>query len=158
MFGAGKEVISYLLDQNSSASEVMDKEGLMPLHLACDGDDLDLHVIQKLVKAYPAACTVRSIANGWTPLVMALTNVANLDIVKVLGDADVEVHKIEDDEGNTPLHFAISSDADFEICSYLKESYPGAITMKNDGGETPLALAERSNTDQSIIVILTKQG
>lgn len=158
MFGAGNEVITYLLQKNSSASEAMDREGLMPLHLACDGDDLDLSVVERLVTAHPGACTVRSIANGWTPLVMALTNVADLNIVKKLGDTDIEVHQIVDYEGNTPLHFAISSEASVEVCQYLTESSPGAVGMKNDDGETPVALAERSNIDQSIIEILKKQG
>jgi ankyrin repeat protein len=154
MFSASAKVIAYLLEKHSTASEIVDTEGLMPLHLACDVDHLSADVVKRLVEANPDACTVRSIANGWSPLVFSLTNLANLEIVKLLGDASAESHKILDHEENTALHVAISSEADFEVCKYLVDSNPAAATSKNEAGETPLALAERLGVDQAIVDVL----
>jgi ankyrin repeat protein len=154
MFGASSDVITFLLEKYATASTVLDKDGLMPLHLACDGDNLSADIVKRLVEANPGACTIRNIANGWTPLLIALTNVADLEIVKILGDADDETHKIVDNEGNTALHIAVSNDADFEICKYLVDSNPSAVTIKNQEGQTPRVLAESVGADQAIIEVL----
>jgi ankyrin repeat protein len=154
MFGASHDVVAYLVEKYPSASEMVDTDGMMPLHLACDVDHLNAYVVKILVQANPGACTVRSITNGWTPLVFALTNVGNLDIVKMLGDANDEAHKIMDHEQNTALHVAITSAADVDVCQYLVDANPAAVSTKNEAGETPLVLAARLGADQAIIEVL----
>jgi ankyrin repeat protein len=155
MFGAGADVIAYLIRKYSGAVKKTDTMGLTPLHVACDSDSgQDLSLVELLIEAFPEACTIRSKTDGSTPLLLAVARNAPQPVIRALIKANRDPLSIADQGGRIPLHVAVAVKADSETFKLLIEMYPSGLTTKNKANEIPRAFAAKMKLDSSILELL----
>lgn len=155
MFGADADVVSFLVKKYPGGAKKTDKDGLTALHLACDADGgTKLSVIERLVGAYPDACSRRDKRDGSTPLLLAVARNASVNVLKILIKANRGQLSTTDDRGRLPLHVAVAVRAGLGTFQLLVNEYPKGVSTKNKANETPIALAQRMKLDEDVIKLL----
>lgn len=150
MFCASTDVILHLLAAGKQSAQKPDKDGYLPLHLACFVG-VDWEVIDKLTSLYPMACLARSNDSGSTPLHLALKQNLSLPIIKTLVKGHQAALEIEDEKGRVPLHVAISFGSDSKIVKHLRKCNPDMVYHENHDGKTPLDLASKRSEIKKIL-------
>jgi Ankyrin repeats (3 copies) len=144
MFGAGEQIISYLVKKYPGGAKKSDFEGSTPLHLACDADKgVSTASVKSLVEKCPESCKMQRKTDLATPLHLAIARGAPVTAIKYLLKVSKEPVLIADARGNIPLHIAITGRADPATIQALVDADPACISSKNNDGETCLAIAEK---------------
>ena len=73
------------------------------------------------------------------------SNIAFLDVVKMLFEAYPKATQPQDKDWCSPLRLAIRSDASLDAVKMLLEAYPEAKQLRDKDGDVPLHLAIRSH-------------
>lgn len=139
--GSQAEIVEMLLeiDPSQAASLAADGDHL-PLHLACDSDDVDLRAVQLLFDAHPDAVTTPD-GEGRNPLEIARAqNVPTHEVISflerqmayALQSKDAAYMSSTDFRGRLPLHNELLDDAPLrgllprrkETAARRKESFP----------------------------------
>jgi ankyrin repeat protein len=127
-------------------------------HLAIEAEDgVVSEVINKLVKADPCACTVVSLTDGVTPLMLAVARQCDYNVVKMLIKAESKALKIVDKEGRIPLHVAAALKADAHTIRLLIKTFPGGVKAKDASGDTPYDLAKKVKLKKDVRALLKPQ-
>jgi ankyrin repeat protein len=103
--------------------EVMDHNGMLPLHHACY-NGLPIDMLQVLVDANPEACMVKD-SIGRQPW----------QLLRISGAA-----ARRDEEGMYPLHIACRKKASLNLLKLLLDAFPECILRMDDYGKTPTQL------------------
>lgn len=119
-------------------------DGLFPLHFAslikCPFD-----IIQKLIRAYPGALTVKGASGGLTPLHMVCNRRKVLEVIRLLIESGPEALSMISDDGFTPLHCALAHrycDIDASCIRLITRLNPQALEIPEPlHGDLPLHLA-----------------
>jgi len=141
---SSKLCVETVLSIFPEAAMELDKEGNMPLHLACGtsstSDGANAAIVELLMTAYPDALAVKN-NKGMVPLHMAClsNNVEAVDeLLKVFPIACAE----RDLLGQTPVHFASKAGAQECLVSLLAILSSEEVSSSlDDAGNTPLHMA-----------------
>jgi len=157
------EMIQFLVQCWPESLQVRDREGNLPLHLACccarierERNKSSFEIITEyLVQAWPDS-VYQTNKNGWLPLHMAcgggggggdnnnnqLERPAppSLEVIQLLVNCWPESLHVSttNDEGQLPLHLACMHHPSPAVILYLLNSYPPAARIPDDNGKLPL--------------------
>jgi ankyrin repeat protein len=146
-------VIKMILDANPKVAKILDRNGKLPIHIACekfnDGRDL-LEKLDLLLLAYPESISVES-ANDMLPsdyLKSSLKPYDSGDNLIELSDLDedfVEMMASDADENLFMIHDTIISQYSTCLLKLLLQVFPESSTTQDDEGMVPLHYACTSN-------------
>ncbi|KAG1347860.1 protein ACCELERATED CELL DEATH 6-like [Cocos nucifera] len=132
-----RKMVRLLLQKDSSASYLQDREGFAPIHVAASAGHLN--VIVELVQHCPD-CTELTNNQGRNFLHVAIVNKRS-HVVKYVLESAIFIDLNEpDNEGNTPLHLAVIS-KNKQIVQVLSSNGRVNSSIMNNEGHTPLDLA-----------------
>jgi ankyrin repeat protein len=127
-------------------------------HLAIEAEDgVVSDVINKLLKANPSSCTVRSLSDGVTPLMLAVARQCPYNVLKMLIKAEPKALEIADKEGRIPLHVAAALKADAQTIRLLIKSFPEGLEAKDNVGDIPYDLAKKVKLKKDVRALLKPQ-
>ena len=156
--GTDFDTIAFLTFKCGAAALRVDANGRTPLHIYCnDASKPNLKIIEDLTEVGPDACAV--VADGETPLLIALRRGFPHDIVRDLLVSQPKAAQIANKVGMLPLHIAISSGVDIEIVRDLIKAYGDSVSMKEPrGGNLPVHLAvQQKCTDMDLYLQLARK-
>jgi len=115
---------------------MVEREGVLPLHAACDAG-APIHVIKMLLEIYPEAAQAKT-DNGYLPLFCHLllnTESPSEDIVAALLESYPEAAAVVDDNDQLPIHLAcMATGVSKNIFTMLLRAYPrGAYVCDIEG-------------------------
>ena len=154
MFGSSSEVISFLVDQHPDACRKTDKEGMTPLHLLFESEDINVAAVDILLNEESTVCSMKTEIDGSTPLHLAVARRTPISVVKALIEAEKTALWTMDDRGRIPLFVAVAVKADLETFKLLLREYPEAREAKNKLNELPCILAARMKLSGDILALL----
>jgi len=98
--------------------------------------------VQLLVDTWPEGLQQKR-SDGCTPLHLACSNNASLDVVSVLLDGWPAALIERSNDGNTPLHVVYQRQTSLDVLSLLCRSWPDAVQLKRtkDGAHLYMWLA-----------------
>ncbi len=138
-----------LLTQNGADINARNKEGVTPLEIAIQQQDVETI---RLFTSYGANIHSGDI-NKETPLTLALAS--NTEIFEaVVNESNIMT---QDSEGNTPLHVAISRNAALDKIQYIV-SLTDDVNMRNSEGNNALFLAIMKNRQKVGEMLLVKNA
>jgi ankyrin repeat protein len=138
------EILKLLIDEYKQGLARVDKDGMTPLHYACDHADANLEVVDMLAIKYKKAVITKNKTHGQTPLHLAVSRGCRLEIVEALFLSEPDrILAVADKKGNLPLHTAILSSADMKIIQFLVWNYADGLTVYNAKNERPIDIAKR---------------
>ena len=115
---AEPSLIERLLELHPRAASMPDRDGNLPLHLAC-AQGRDWQVVRLLYETFPAA--VHQARDGWLPLHMACAsesdgdNSSDNDLIAQLVNVYPAAASVPDRNGQYPLHLACGSGKSWKI-------------------------------------------
>jgi ankyrin repeat protein len=100
------EIIVFLVNQNPQLVSARDRDGSVPLHVACS-TSAPLEIARYLVEYAPGALRVARTTDGSYPLHVALEHCASSVVIDLLlHNQDPDTTKLINNAGETPLHVA----------------------------------------------------
>ncbi len=138
---AEPSLILKLVELHPRATSQADREGKLPLHLACE-IGLSWKAIQAIQEAYPEAIR-QSTPGGWNPLQLAATSHrASPELIANLVELNPESAQVADTRGRYALHLACISGKTWDGgLSDLFDANPDAIRSADTLGLLPFHLA-----------------
>lgn len=138
-----------LVAEDPRCVSVVDPDGKLPLHVACQGDT-DLRIVQFIHQrcewAIETACYL-----GYLPLHAAVQGNASKEIIKFLVEQYPEGLERGDGEGRLPLHLAVSEELSLKAVEILVEKYPEALAKPDDYECLPLHYALMESATPELI-------
>jgi len=152
VLGATRDVVLRLYEACPAALGETTRDGLTPLHLACQ-HSASVRVVEFLLRHCPSLAHRKS-KSGWsTPLHAACSAGAAPEVVRALAVASHSALGVRDRRGNLPLHCAAlrrstgsSCDAAAEVIRLLVALKRNALEIENGMGMRPLHCAALSNS------------
>ena len=144
------EIIQCLLEYFPAAATATNREGLSPLHFACNNSHhVSIDIIELLVDSAPASIRCLD-EDGDTPLHILCDNryvdeAAAIEIMKFLIEKYPAAVSHANNGGFLPIIYASMSKSP-EFCRVLLEAYPGSERMPDAEGHMPLHYACGLNT------------
>ena len=141
---AKPSLISKVVELNPRAASLVNREGKLPLHLACESGKSFEGGFECIYNAFPNAIhTAEDNEQGWLPLHFIVTcpnsSIEMIDRVMKLNPDAATRH---DGSGKTLLHLAVESGKDWSGgIQQLFEANPDAIHVEDTSGRIPLVTA-----------------
>lgn len=136
--------LKLLAEEYSQGLARVDKEGMTPLHYACDHADADLEVIEMLATKYKKAVVVKNRTMGQTPMHLAVGGGCRLDVIEALFLIDPDrVLSIADKNGNLAIHIAVETSAEMNVIQFLVWNHADGLVACNDKKDRPIDIARR---------------
>ena len=154
LFGASYGVISFLVEHYPKACRKQDKDGMTPLHLLCDLDDIKPCLIRLISEEEPCACLTPTNEDGSTPLHLAIARKAPHSAIRALISANDTALSTKDGRGRIPLFVAVAVRSPIETFKFLLLKYPAGRTTRNLLNELPVTMAARMNLDGDLLDLL----
>ena len=143
------ENINLALEYNSNIN-IINNDGLTPLHVACTDKNINRDIVELLIKNSNNIDSKGTFEN--TPLYIACTN-GNIEAVKLLLKYNADINSKNKDE-NTPLHVACWQNHS-DIVEILLNCNPKPdINARNIYKETPLHYACQLNNFDVVQILL----
>ena len=134
-----------------------EKNGVLPIHAACNTNDPSLELLRILIQKYPDSLVLKD-QYGRTPLHIAVAQPCSLQIIVELISSHAigkDATKEPDANGDLPLHVALNHnlkstsssgktslfEALFPVVQELVKAYPQSVYEANLDGKTPLKIA-----------------
>lgn len=138
-----------LIAEDPRCVSVVDPDGKMPLHVACQGN-ADLRIVQFIHQrcewAIQTACYL-----GQLPLHAAVQGNASKEIIQFLVEQYPEGLERGDGEGRMPLHLAVSEELPLKTVEILVGKYPEALSKPDDYECLPLHYALMESATPELI-------
>jgi ankyrin repeat protein len=123
-----------------------DKDGNLPIHLACFNRNARSDLINELIVLYPEALQIPN-NEGNLPLHMACAGKAKEEILQKLLEENLTAAKCKNNAGGLPLHVACEKNAPPYTIECLLSNYPFAAQERDDQGNLPIHLECRHHID-----------
>jgi hypothetical protein len=140
---SGESLLTRLVELHPRGPSMADRQGKLPLHLACDlGKEWD--AIKAIYDAFPDALEkAEENARGWLPLhVVAACANASSDLLRKLVELYSEAASVSDRNGRFPLHLACLSAKSWKGgLECLFDANPAAVDTRDKCGLLPLHVA-----------------
>jgi ankyrin repeat protein len=138
-------LISKLVALHPRGASIQDRQGKLPLHLACEiGKEWNEGGLEDLYEAFPEALQqVEDNERHWYALHMAVNNVRSSPaLIRKLVELYPEAAAHADGQGHYPLHLACGSGRCWNDClGLLFEACPFALSAADASGMTPFHIA-----------------
>ena len=131
-------LISRLVQYNPRGASMPDRDGKLPLHLACEiGKDWERGGVQNIYNAFPRAVQMaEDNARGWLPLHMAAAAPeSNAQLISSLIELYPEAVSVPDGDGRYPLHIACDAG----------KGWSDGIDALFQADPAPMAVADNQN-------------
>ncbi|OWF49034.1 uncharacterized protein LOC110452303 [Mizuhopecten yessoensis] len=137
-----------LLLNNGAEKNIPDKKGMFPLHYCCMAD-METHIAIEIVDILLTDDKIKEMETSpaQSPLMLAIKNRKEPDLVKKLVDANFDVHETDSD-GNTVLHLLMHSHFEDKTVLEIVQTCidnGAAPFAQNDNNETPVVSALSAN-------------
>jgi ankyrin repeat protein len=143
-------VVCELLKKSPETAQIKDKNGDLPLFLACRRPKVNVNVLRALIQIYPTAAHVKSYGNTALHHLLQTGN-ASPENVKLLLLSNPDAVRMQNSFGNLPLHYLCASDKPHILTvRTILDAYPKGITSLNKAGETPIQRALAKNNDEAM--------
>lgn len=152
--GASAGAVEALLagcPSKEAAAAAADGEGNTPLHFL--GKDSAIGVAAALLRACPAAATVKGGADQGLPLHSAVERNAPRDVIALLLEANPSAARTADRDGALPLH-VLGKNSSAEVARLLFDAHPDAIRCADKNGDLPLHLAVFNGAPPEVVSLL----
>jgi ankyrin repeat protein len=139
-----ESLIARLVELHPRGAALTDRQGKLPLHLACElGKEWDAGVSHIHEAFHEAAHQAEDNARGWMPLHMASTcPSASAELIAKLCELNPEAASVADTEGRFALHLACRSGKSWQGgLKSLFEANPSAVLTGDNAGLLPLHVA-----------------
>lgn len=135
----------------------LDRRGRSCLH-AASAKKPPLAVIHALTQACGKTMLLETDNHGRTPLHIAISSNASLNVIAFLLETDARATSVEEHSGRLPLHLAcVGYDhGQVELVRLLLEAYPQACSHESRNGRTPLHLAIEGGAPVNVIELLVE--
>lgn len=149
---AQASLVNKILELNPRGATLENKQGKLPLHLACESGISFDGGFESIYNAYPNAINIpEHNERGWMPLhfIVSCPNSTTEHIERVL-NLHPQAANVSDGSNKTLLHLAIESGRDWENgLQTLFDANPDAIEVEDETGRIPLvaALLTYQNSD-----------
>ena len=145
------DVVTYILKADGEVAKRKNRQGRLPLHLACDGG-ANVLFIRLLLDSYPLSVKEKDM-NGRSPLSAACERLLPLDVVTALLDAWPGAARERNANGLLPLHVACCHNASVEVVRLLLGAY-GEGSLDVVGGKLPIIIAVEKEASADVIAEL----
>lgn len=143
-------VVCELLKKSPETAQIKDKNGDLPLFLACRRPKVNVNVLRALIQIYPSAAHVKSYGNTALHQLLQTGN-ASPENVKLILSCNPDAIRMQNSFGNLPLHYLCASDKPHILTvRTILDAYPKGITSVNKAGETPIQRALVKNNDEAM--------
>ena len=143
-------VICELLKKSPETAQIRDKNGDLPLFLACRRPRMNVNILRALIQIYPAAACMKAYGNTALHHLLHTGN-ASPENVKLLLSYNSDAVKATNSFGNLPLHYLCASERPHILTvRMVLEAFPKGITALNKAGETPIQRALVKNNDEAM--------
>jgi len=153
------EELKRLINLNSSALQIANSEGNLPLHTAASmGNGASEDRLEALIEGYPESVKIPN-SNGEYPLHLAATTRVNSAPFKLILRKYPDAASKADKRGCFPLHIAWNTKhVDNQEVALLIEAFPQALLVKNPlDGSFPIDSAEKSRYTQPELIVRMKE-
>lgn len=142
---AKPRLIQKLVEYHPRAASIMNGNGKLPLHLACESGKSWYGGIEDIFNAYPQAIQVaESNKRGWMPLHFLVSSpFSSADTIEQVLGKNPDIAKKPDNLGRTPFHLAVETGKDWNEggLELLFQANPEAIDAADNEGKIPLVTA-----------------
>ena len=151
-----RETVGILVEANPQALCIVDKNGYVPLHVACECPTINREVLALLIKTNPYALLHHAKIGDCEAMEESTSDIHNSV------NASFDAHPRPDHElfnhrdGAYPLHIAISHGAPFNIIEMLTSNGPEVLELSNKFGQTPLCVAVLYKAKSDIVRFLVR--
>jgi ankyrin repeat protein len=146
--GAAYDIIQLLIGKSERALTLEDETGSFPLHAALEVGQGDMATLVSLLgKVNSTVISQKKNKAGLKPICLAIINLADIEVVKMLlGFAPLPHKRVEalletTDGGKTLLHLALSQRAHLPIAELLVDCDKEVLRRLDSVGNTPLHVA-----------------
>lgn len=150
--GLGSALVSHIKENQISVS-IRDKDGYLPIHVACMSK-CNVLIIHALLEAYPQSAFDKDLKDNKLPL-QYLVEEKNVDIdcLTALLSLYPLSASIKDDSGKLPLHHVAGASTlqSYEVINALVEAYPTGAGITDDNLKLPVAYAIQTDAEKGII-------
>jgi hypothetical protein len=142
---AKPRLIQKLVEYHPRAASIMNGDGKLPLHLACESGKNWYGGMEAIFNAYPRAIHVaEDNERGWMPLHFLVSSpYSSADTIEQVLARGPEIAKIVDRYGRTPFHLAVETGKDWIEggLELLFQANPEAIDAADNEGKIPFLTA-----------------
>lgn len=149
------QVVTWLVEANSTVTAIPDHDHYLPLHHASE-IGADAEIISALLEHHPAAAKIFTRKQD-SALSLACTCNKSLETVRLLIQAYPDALVKKNDYGFAPLHCVCRAyQPRMAIVQALLDACPSSISLKTHAGETPVHLAcSNSGAFVGVLQLLT---
>jgi len=142
---AKPRLIQKLVEYHPRAASIMNGNGRLPLHLACESGKNWYGGMEDIFNAYPQAINVaEGNQRGWMPLHFLVSSpFSSVDTIQQVLAKSPDVATIVDNLGRTPFHLAVETGKGWNEggLELLFQANPEAIDAVDKDGKIPLVTA-----------------
>lgn len=163
-----EETVRLLLEADGRHQSVWKLDNLNrgPLHIVCDGPDVNVGVLRLLLEADTRKCTIhtRSRFLGWLPLHFACANNASYAVIKELLEFDKSGKSVrtKSEDGLFPIHLALRRNVGADVIrALLEKDSKGSTIVKGNtemgdalGNLLPIHIACAMGSSPEVIGLL----
>jgi len=141
---AKSDLISKIVELHPRGTSIVNGEGKLPLHLACESGKSFEGGLEDIYEAFPNAITIaEDNERRWMPLHFMITCPnSSIELIEKVMDLYPDAVNVLDGENKSVLHLAVESGKDWDGgIQKLFEANPDAIQMEDNEGRIPLVAA-----------------
>lgn len=132
---------------------------ILPIHQACQMNEITIQFLDDLISAYPESITKRESGFRRVPLHVAIRANMPDEVITFLLTKYPEGAAVRDILGRVPLHYAICNNMSIGVIKLLIKAYPPAVNVAdNMGGLTPLHVAASTSISTEVVEVLIDSG
>jgi len=150
-------LLASILSTDPGAVCRQDKNGCLPLHIACCSP-AHLEIVQFLTSQDVGTLHTTN-NNGCLPIHAACaTGSVPLEVIKHLlevGGSQLTL-SARNHEGALPMHLLCKSEPSLAVVKFLMQSYSSSLLVKTNGGDLPIMLAANHNASVDVVFELLK--
>jgi ankyrin repeat protein len=148
---------------NHDAVHLTDKDGYLPIHIACMSK-CNIDIVNTLLQIYPESVLQKDLKNNQLPIHhLTEEKSIELDCLRALLLHYPLSAGVKDKAGKLPLHYALSTKAEQSelmirevVIMSLVEAYPLGASVMDNSGKLPVTYAIDNSASETVITLLLK--
>ena len=153
--GLGSDFIDHIKENYVAVSQ-RDKDGYLPIHVACMSK-CSISIISALLEAYPESAFDKDLKNSKYPIqYLVEEKVVDINSVTALLDLCPLSASAKDNSGKIPLHHVTGATAlqSRVVIQALLEAFPNGAGIADDSGKLPVSYAVEEDANEEVVALL----